>query len=124
MLVSENNARLKSQSSQYSCSWAESNGPVPRIREAGFDYLCRDMQVIRKLPGTGFCGPWNSGNQRVYFYVKNTGSTVAPASVVQVNFGGNNYSTLMVPSLAPNQQTLRNKAIPLARVGFLLSFSR
>ncbi len=69
------------------------------------------------LPGSGFCGPWNGGNQRVYFYVRNIGSAPAPASDVQVNFGGQNFGTLAIPSLSPNQVTLRNTAIPLAAWG-------
>ncbi len=69
------------------------------------------------LPGSGFCGPWNAGNQKVYFYVKNIGAVVAPASDVQVNFGGRNYSTVSVPALAPGQSTLRNKTIPASAWG-------
>lgn len=68
-------------------------------------------------PNTGFCGPWNGGNQKVYFYIKNIGSAQAPVSDVQVNFGGNNHSIVTVTSLAPNQQTLRSKTIPLSAWG-------
>lgn len=69
------------------------------------------------LPQTGFCGPWNGGNQQVHFYVRNIGSAPMPSSVVQVNFGGNNYGNVAVPALAPNQQTLRTRSIPLAAWG-------
>jgi len=68
-------------------------------------------------PSTGFCGPWNGGNQKVYFYVKNVGSAVAPSTDVQVNFGGANFSEITVPSLAPNQSTLRSKTIPQSAWG-------
>lgn len=68
-------------------------------------------------PNTGYCGAWNGGNQNVQFYVKNIGSAASPSSVVQVNFGGSNYGTVGVPSLAPNQQTLRSRSIPSAAWG-------
>jgi hypothetical protein len=68
-------------------------------------------------PQSGYCGPWNGGNQSVQFYVKNIGGAASAHSVVQVNFGGKNVGTLQVPALAPNQQTLRSKSIPLAAWG-------
>jgi len=64
------------------------------------------------MPNTGYCGAWNGGNQSVRFYVKNIGNAVAPQSYVQVNFGGSNYGLVAVPSLAPNKQIARSRAIP------------
>jgi len=68
-------------------------------------------------PNTGYCGPWNGGNQKVYFYVKNVGSGVAAASDVYVGFLGDSDSTIAIPSLAPNQSVLRSKTIPLSAWG-------
>jgi CARDB len=69
------------------------------------------------LPGTGFCGPWNGGNQRAYFYVTNIGSEPAPASDAYVGFGGNLVSMVAIPALQPGQSTLRNTLIPIEAWG-------
>jgi hypothetical protein len=69
------------------------------------------------LPQTGFCGPWNGGNQKAYFYVKNVGSEAAPASDVYIGFGGALTAMVAVPALQPGQSTLRNTSIPLAAWG-------
>jgi len=69
------------------------------------------------LPETGFCGPWNGGNQKVYFYVTNTGSEAAPASKAFVSFGGDLSKMVGVPGLAPGQSTLRSATIPDAAWG-------
>jgi hypothetical protein len=69
------------------------------------------------LPNTGFCGPWNGGNQKAYFYVKNIGAEAAPASDVYVGFGGGLTAMVAVPALQPGQSTLRNTSIPLAAWG-------
>ena len=68
-------------------------------------------------PGTGFCGPWNGGDQSVRFYVRNVGSANATASHVQINFGGAFHGMRQVPALAPNQQVLITEEIPLAAWG-------
>ncbi|VAW00065.1 hypothetical protein MNBD_ALPHA07-1925 [hydrothermal vent metagenome] len=68
-------------------------------------------------PGSGFCGPWNGGNQTVYFYVKNIGNGVAASSDVYIGFNGGYNSTITVPQLAPNQRTLRSKTIPAGAWG-------
>lgn len=64
------------------------------------------------LPKTGFCGPWNGGNQKAYFYVKNIGAEAAPASDVYIGFGGDLTQILGIPALQPGQSTLRSTAIP------------
>lgn len=69
------------------------------------------------LPKTGFCGPWNGGNQKAYFYVKNIGSDTAPASDTYIGFGGALTAAVAVPSLQPGQSTLRSVTIPLAAWG-------
>lgn len=69
------------------------------------------------LPGTGFCGPWNGGNQKLWFHVTNIGSAPAPASQTHVGFGGALSATIMVPALQPGQTVLRSVAIPLAAWG-------
>jgi len=69
------------------------------------------------LPNTGFCGPWNGGNQSVRFYVRNVGSEAAPASVAYVGFGGSLTATVNVPALAPGQQSSRSVAVPIAAWG-------
>ncbi len=69
------------------------------------------------LPGSGFCGPWNGGNQKVYFYVKNIGNGVAAASDAYIGFNDGYNSTITVPQLAPNQSTLRSKTIPAGAWG-------
>jgi len=68
-------------------------------------------------PNSGYCGPWNGGNQKIYFYVKNIGSGIAAASDVYVGFLNDSNSTISVPALAPNQATLRSKTIPLSAWG-------
>lgn len=69
------------------------------------------------LPKTGFCGAWNDGNQKLYFYVTNVGSEPAPASDAYVGFGGALIAMVAVPALQPGQSTLRNATIPLAAWG-------
>jgi hypothetical protein len=69
------------------------------------------------MPSTGYCGPWNGGNQSVRFYVRNVGSAQAPASDVYVFFGGNLIEMVAVPALGPGQQSSRSVAIPLAAWG-------
>lgn len=69
------------------------------------------------LPNSGFCGPWNGGNQKVFFYVKNIGSGVAASSDVYIGFNDGYNSTITVPQLAPNQSTLRSKTIPAGAWG-------
>jgi hypothetical protein len=69
------------------------------------------------LPSTGYCGQWNGGNQRVYFYVRNVGSAQAPASDAYVGFGGDMISMVAVPALQPGQSSLRSVSIPLAAWG-------
>jgi len=95
---------------------APKNGLAIRNRQGGAGKP--DLIILPRysgnsgLPHSGYCGAWNGGNQKVQFYVKNVGSVASPNSVVQVNFGGSNYGTIGVPSLAPNQQTLRSRSIP------------
>lgn len=69
------------------------------------------------LPNSGYCGPWNGGNQKVYFYVRNVGTVAAPASDVYVGFTEGGTSEIAVPALASGQQVLRSKTIPLAAWG-------
>jgi hypothetical protein len=69
------------------------------------------------LPSTGYCGAWNGGDQKAWFYVKNTGSEAAPASDVYIGFGGALTAMVAVPSLQPGQSTLRSTPIPLAAWG-------
>jgi hypothetical protein len=69
------------------------------------------------MPTTGFCGPWNGGDQSVRFYVRNVGAAQAPASDVYVGFGGSLTETVAVPALGPGQQTARSVEIPLAAWG-------
>jgi len=68
-------------------------------------------------PNSGYCGPWNGGNQSVRFYVRNVGNANATASHVQVNFGGPYHGLVQVPALGPNQQILITEAIPIAAWG-------
>lgn len=68
-------------------------------------------------PNSGYCGPWNGGDQSVRFYVRNIGNTQASASHVQVNFGGPYHDMLQVPALAPNQQVLMTRDIPIGAWG-------
>lgn len=68
-------------------------------------------------PNSGYCGAWNGGNQKVYFYVKNIGSGIAAVSDVYIGFNGGYNSTITVPQLAPNQSTLRSKTIPAGAWG-------
>ncbi len=69
------------------------------------------------LPNSGFCGPWNGGNQKIYFYVKNVGNGIAASSDVYIGFNDGYNSTITVPQLAPNQSTLRSKTIPAGAWG-------
>jgi hypothetical protein len=69
------------------------------------------------LPGSGFCGPWNGGNPRVYFYVRNTGLEPAPASDAYVFFGKTLNASTGVPALDAGEQSLRSVAIPEAAWG-------
>lgn len=69
------------------------------------------------LPNSGYCGSWNGGNQKVMFYVRNTGTANAPASHVYVGFTEGGFTTLPVPALAPGGQVLRSYDIPLAAWG-------
>lgn len=62
-------------------------------------------------PNTGFCGPWNGGNQTVKFYIRNAGSGAAGPSMAYVGFQTNTY-LINVPALNPGQQALVTRAIP------------
>ena len=68
-------------------------------------------------PNTGYCGAWNGGNQSVVFYVRTTGTAMAPASQVYVGFTTGGFTQINVPALAPGGQVQRSYAIPAAAWG-------
>ena len=67
------------------------------------------------LPGSGFCGPWAGGNQRVYFLVVNIGSGPSANSLVGIEYSdayAGNFYVQSAPSLQPGESVLLSFNVP------------
>ena len=67
------------------------------------------------LPNTGFCGPWNGGNQQVRLKIANVNATPAAATQVRISYlysGAGLQSVANVPALASGQTHVVNFNVP------------
>lgn len=64
------------------------------------------------MPNTGYCGPWNGGNMKIYFYVKNVGNAAIQPTLGITEFEGGKFVTFGAPALSPGQKKLVSMTLP------------
>ena len=73
------------------------------------------LPPVSHMPNTGFCGPWNGGNQQVRLKIANVNATPAAATQVRINYlyaGAGLQTVANVPALGANQTHVVNFNVP------------